>query len=295
MSTAGERARIVAEAERTIRAGSRSFRAASRLFDRTTRERAWLLYAWCRHCDDICDGQSLGFASGTAPIAEISGLRRATEAAMRGEQGLGAPFDGLAILLRECPIPARFLADHLEGFRLDAAGWRPEDGDELVRYCRHVAGVVGCMMAVVMGVDGEDEETLERAADLGIAFQLANIARDVADDHELGRCYLPRRWMEAEGLDPADPLRPATRPALVALVRRITDLALAYEASAEPGIARLKLRARWAVLAAKGIYGGIGRKVAARGAAAWESRVSVPRSEKLAIVATALRRAVIRA
>ena len=61
MSDSAARRLMVAEAERTIRAGSRSFRAASRLFDRETRERAWLLYAWCRHCDDECDGQRLGF------------------------------------------------------------------------------------------------------------------------------------------------------------------------------------------------------------------------------------------
>jgi phytoene synthase len=276
------RARLVAEAERAIRAGSRSFRMASRLFDRRTRERAWLLYAWCRRCDDECDGQSLGFAA-TAPTQQrIERVGALTEAALRGGGGLGHPYDGLARLIAECPIPASFIRDHLEGFRLDAAGWRPDDEADLVGYCHHVAGVVGCMMAVVMGVPSDDSETLDRAADLGIAFQLANIARDVADDHAIGRCYLPRRWMEAAGVDPADPLRRDRRDRLTAVVRRITDLARAYEKSAEPGIARLPLRARWAVLSAKSIYGGIGRRVAALGPAAWDERVVVPRRAKLA-------------
>ena len=289
------RAELVAEAERVIRAGSRSFRMASRLFDRRTRERAWLLYAWCRHCDDVCDGQNLGFAAAAAPgPASVASLQTQTEAALRGEPGLGPPYDGLARLLQECPIPAAYLNAHLEGFRLDAEGWRPQDGADLVRYCHHVAGVVGCMMAVVMGVPGEDEATLQRAADLGIAFQLANIARDVADDHAIGRCYLPIQWMEQAGVDSTDPLNPERRDALLAIVRRITDLALAYERSAEPGIARLPLRSRWAVLSAKSIYGGIGRKVAALGANAWDERVVVRRRVKLASMIGAFGRALAR-
>lgn len=264
---------------------------ASRLFDRRTRERAWLLYAWCRHCDDECDGQTLGFATGSATRARIDRIRERTLAAAAGEIR-GGVFDGLACMLRECPIPRRLIVDHLDGFSLDAEGWRPADQAGLLRYCYHVAGAVGCMMAVVMGVDPEDCETLHRASDLGIAFQLSNIARDVRDDHVMGRCYLPRDWMEELGVDPADPLDPGRRHALVALVRRITDLAAAYERSAAPGIAALPMRARWAVLSARGIYGGIGRKVASLGGAAWDRRVIVPRSRKLAIMTSSLARAV---
>src|SRR3546814_3739867 len=67
--------------------------------------------------------------------------------------------------------------------------------DLLLRYSYHVAGAVGVAMALVMGVDPRDETTLDRASDLGIAFQLANIARDVAEDAAADRCYLPVEWM----------------------------------------------------------------------------------------------------
>jgi phytoene synthase len=94
------------------------------------------------------------------------------------------------------------------------------------------------------------------------------------------------------GVDPANPLDPERREALIALVARITALAQDYERSAEPGIAALPWRARWAVLSARGIYGGIGRKVASLGSAAWDERVVVPRSQKLAIMLASLARAV---
>src|SRR3546814_7637202 len=73
--------------------------------------------------------------------------------------------------------------------------WRPRSEDDLLRYSYHVAGAVGVAMALVMGVDPRDETTLDRASDLGIAFQLANIARDVAEDAAADRCYLPVEWM----------------------------------------------------------------------------------------------------
>jgi phytoene synthase len=228
------RAEIVRAAGETIYRGSKSFRLASLLFDRRTRERAWLLYCWCRHCDDVCDGQSLGHGSREAR-ATVEEVARLTERVLAGGAVDAVPFAALAQVLSECPIPKVLVADHLAGFALDAAEWRPEDEDDLIRYCYHVAGSVGCMMAIVMGVAPEDEETLQRASDLGIAFQLSNIARDIRDDHEAGRCYLPKQWMEAHGVDARDPLRQDRRDRLVALVRRICDLSERYEASARAG------------------------------------------------------------
>jgi phytoene synthase len=282
------RADLVAGAYEAIAKGSKSFRMASRLFDRTTRERAWLLYCWCRHCDDVCDGQAFGHRSDAAPSGDVAAL---TRRAVAGEPVGALPFDALAALLAECPIPERYLLDHLEGFALDTQGWRPADTDDLLRYCYHVAGAVGCMMAIVMGVEPDDEETLRRASDLGIAFQLSNIARDIADDYEAGRCYLPERWLADAGLTRAGLLREDNRGALVRLVARICTLADIYEASAREGVARLPFRSRWAVLSAAGIYGRIGRRVAALGPVAWDRRVVVQKREKAAIMLGALGRA----
>jgi phytoene synthase len=277
------RAQLVAAAGESIRQGSKSFHMASRLFDRRTRERAWLLYCWCRHCDDVCDGQALGFGTDRAR-GNVAATELLTAQVLAGETVGLLPFDALGALLAECPVPHRYIVDHLRGFALDSQGWRPSDEADLLRYCYHVAGAVGCMMAVVMGVEPEEQETLARASDLGIAFQLSNIARDLRDDHEAGRCYVPLEWIERHGLDRRDPLRPDRRDALVAVAGRLTDLALRFEASAHAGVARLPFRARWAVLAAARVYGAIGRRVASLGPSAWETRVVVPRREKLAFL-----------
>jgi phytoene synthase len=274
------REEIVAGARDAIRKGSKSFRAASRLFDPLTRERAWLLYCWCRHCDDVCDGQTFGFGQG-AP-GSVAMLQDKTRRTIAGETIPELPFQALSLLLSEVAIPPRFLEDHLQGFAMDAEGWRPRTEEDLARYCYHVAGVVGCMMAIIMGVPADDEATLERAADLGIAFQLSNIARDLREDSEAGRCYLPEDWLDQFGIERDTLFRPDHRAAVVEMAGRLVDSVRVYENCARAGVDRLPFRSRLAVLTALRIYGAIGRRVLSRGESAWDARVSVAKLEKLA-------------
>jgi phytoene synthase len=277
------RLELVARAEAMINAGSKSFRFASRLFDRRTRERSWLLYAWCRACDDLADGQTLGHDAQVPvdPAARLALIRGLTERALAGEATGEVPFDALALVVRECGIPRRFIDDHIDGFAMDAAGWRPRTEADLLLYCYRVAGAVGCMMAVLMGVAPQDDDTLDRAADLGIAFQLANIARDLVEDARVGRVYLPVEWLEEAGVTERDLAEPHARPALAQLARRLADRELAYRISARVGAARLPFRSRWAVLAAARIYGAIAEQVAALGTAAWDQRVTTGKAQKL--------------
>jgi 15-cis-phytoene synthase len=276
------RADLVREAAAMIGKGSKSFAAASRLFDRTTRERVWLLYAWCRRCDDLIDGQDLGGGAVEQPVmtARLAQVRALTALALAGEDTGDAAFDCLAVVAAECGLTPALADAVIAGFALDAAGWQPRGEADLMRYCWHVAGAVGVMMALVMGVDPADEETLDRACDLGLAFQLANIARDLSEDHDTQRCYLPAEWLAEADIPPGEELKPPYRVALAGLARRLCQLAVAHEASARIGAARLRPRQRWAVLAAAGIYGDIARLVEARGARAWHSRAVVSSRRK---------------
>ena len=278
---------IVAAAEESIARGSKSFAAASRLFDRETRERAWLLYAWCRRCDDIVDGQDHGHGMRRVADAEarVAEVRRLTDRALGGEV-IGDPaFDALRIVAAEVGLPRQLAHDLIDGFQLDAEDWRPRSEADLYRYCYHVAGAVGCMMALVMGVLPDDDATLNRACDLGLAFQLANIARDVEEDDRAGRCYLPVEWLVEMDIPPGQHLKPPFRDRLVVLARRLATRAELHEASARVGTKALSGRSAWAVLAAAGIYGDIARKVAERGPAAWDHRVTTGKWEKLGWIA----------
>ncbi|MFV0623633.1 phytoene/squalene synthase family protein [Sphingomonas sp. ac-8] len=284
------RAAIVATAGETIAGGSKSFAAASRLFDRPTRERAWLLYAWARACDDLADGQDLGH--GMTAVADaperLARIAAGTEAALAGEWVGDPAFDALRLVAAEARLPHALVRDVVAGFALDAEDWRPRSEDNLYRYCYHVAGAIGCLMAVVMGVDPADEDTLDRACDLGIAFQLSNIARDLCEDAAAERCYLPIEWLVEMDVPPGEHMKPPFRHRITVLARRLVDTAERYEASAREGTPALPFRAAWAVLAAADIYGGIGRAVVARGEHAWDHRVTTSKGQKLAAIGRAL-------
>jgi len=277
------------DAESVIRSGSKSFALASKLFDDRTRQRVWDLYAWCRHCDDVVDGQSLGRGaiSREPQDAALAGLRRDTDRALAGSAGLTAPFAGLARVATATCLPGAFVHQHLDGFAMDVAARRYESLDDTLEYCYGVAGVVGLMMAWIMGV--RDRPTLLRACDLGLGFQLTNIARDVGDDLDAGRVYLPGVWLREAGaeLTPGVPLTSATRQALVPVVARLLDEANGYYASAWYGIARLPFRSAWAVATARHVYADIGAEVRRRGARAWDTRVATTKARKVARLAMA--------
>lgn len=291
MTSLAERAALVAHAQATIEMGSKSFRFASRLFDPVTRERAWLLYAWCRACDDLADGQAHGHDAiiVSDPDRRFRYLMNQSERALAGKPCGDPSFDALRVVAAECALPGRFVADHLAGFARDCEGWRPETEEDLLSYCYQVAGAVGCMMAVIMGVSPDDDDTLDRACDLGMAFQLANIVRDLGEDYEVGRRYLPTQWLDEVGLSADNYMDLANREQLVILASRLCNRVRGYQASARVGAARLPFRSRWAVLSAARIYGGIAEEVARRGGSAWDRRVVVPKQTKLAhVIAAAL-------
>ena len=280
---------LAARSKAIIGRGSKSFAAAARLFDAQTRRRAYLLYAWCRHCDDCIDGQNLGFGQRSPKPEEqrahLAELLRKTEAAMAGKPTDDPIFAAFQQAFRAGPIPERYPRELLHGFAMDVERRTFLKLDDTLGYCYGVAGAVGCMMASLMGV--RDEATLHRAADLGIALQLTNIARDLMQDAADGRCYLPGEWLEQAGAQRNPAAFPDQPEALFPLVERLLNLADRYYASAEWGIGQLPLRSAWAVSAAGRVYREIGALVRRQGADAWRWRIKVgaPRKVWLAAVA----------
>ena len=280
---------VVRHSKMMIERGSKSFARAAALMPTDVRDSVYMLYAWCRYCDDCIDDQHLGFAPAKAPVAvsieeRVELLRQRTLTAYNGSPD-GLEFEALARVAEKHAIPERFPLDLIEGFAMDAAGHRYGTEEDTLLYCYHVAGAVGVMMAMVMGV--RDQPTLLRACDLGIAFQLTNISRDVPADARMGRVYLPEKLLEEERL-PAHLLdEPRHRKAVFEVVKRLLELADRYYDSAGYGIARLPFRCAWSIASALRIYRAIGTTILERGPAAWDSRATTSKSQKLVHVALA--------
>lgn len=284
MSTvSGTDPRLVAHGEQSIRQGSHSFAAAARLFTPAVREGAVMLYAWCRHCDDVVDGQEFGHGQAEGDrsdaAARLASLREATAHACAGRPPDDPVFAGVAEVVRTFRIPPVYLQQHLDGFAMDVEQHRYATLDDTLRYCWHVAGVVGVMMSHVMG--RVDPPTLDRACDLGMAFQLTNIARDVVEDAGIGRIYLPAEWLAAEGIPADDRLAlPEHRAALARVAARLVRTAEPYYRSAMDGLPALPFRSAWSIALARSVYRAIGHKVVQRGAAAWDRRAATTKAEK---------------
>ena len=278
---------ITAHGHASIKKGSKSFALASRVLPPELRDDASMLYAWCRYCDDVIDGQEMGHGQiadyKTGQGERLNQLRADTSNALAGKPTNNPVFAGLARVIKTHDIDHRHPFDLLHGFKMDAEDRVYETVDDILDYSYHVAGVVGVMMANIMGV--RDEATLDRASDLGLAFQLTNIARDVIDDAKADRVFVPKDLLNAASA-PTDAASLAKRenwPAAHKAACAQLDIAEQYYASAKVGIKELPFRCAWAISAALAVYREIGERLKAGGPEAWEGRVSASKGRKIAL------------
>jgi phytoene synthase len=290
-------------ARATIAAHSKSFALASRLLDARTRDQTAVVYTWCRRADDAIDeaakkGSEL-FSSGPAG-GQLARLRDELTAAYAGHAGdpVLAAFGAVA---RERAIPLVYPAELLAGMAMDVADTRYATMADLRLYCWRVAGVVGLMMTHVFGID--DDRALVHAAHLGIGMQLTNICRDVVEDWQRGRLYLPDELLARHGAgglvaeldthhDAGAPraLPAAANAPIRRTVRDLLALADRYYASGDRGLSSLPWRAALAVKAASNVYRAIGTRIRARDCDVTAGRAHVSTSGKLARVMAAAAR-----
>ncbi|MEM7547278.1 MAG: phytoene/squalene synthase family protein [Pseudomonadota bacterium] len=243
----------MAACREAIRTGSLSFHAASKLLPARVRDPALALYAFCRLADDAVDLQR-------DKAAAVLNLRDRLDLVYEGRPRDASADRAFAAVVDQFEMPRALPEALLEGLAWDAIERRYETLSELMDYSARVASAVGVMMSVLMGV--RDAHALARAADLGLAMQLTNIARDVGEDAREGRLYLPLEWMAEEGVDPElFLLNPRPLPEVRALVRRLVREAHRLYVRADPGVTALPLDCRPGIYAAGRIYAGIGHAV----------------------------------
>jgi phytoene synthase len=263
-----------------MRGGSRSFFAASHLLPRRVYEPATALYAFCRLADDAID-------DGPAKQDALGALRHRLDRAYAGYPHEIAADRAFADVVARFHVPRALPLALLDGFGWDAEGRRYQTLDDLLDYAARVAGSVGAMMAVLMGV--RTPYALARACDLGVAMQLTNIARDVGEDARAGRLYLPLDWFAAAGLDPDSFLaQPRCDGRLAGIVERLLRTADTLYARGAAGIAALPRSCRPGIRAAGLIYADIGQVLARNDHDSVSRRAHVPATRKLALLGRSL-------
>jgi 15-cis-phytoene synthase len=267
------------ECEDAIRAGSKSFLAASMLLPANTRTATRALYSFCRASDDLID-ESSEAAQG------LEQLRGRLDGIYAGRPDDNSCDKAFAAVATHFDIPRTLPEALIEGFAWDAENRRYETFDDVAGYAARVASSVGVMMCLIMG--SNDRHVLARAADLGLAMQLTNIARDVGEDARNGRLYLPLEWLDEAQIDPRDFLAaPRATPQIRATVERLLNNAYELYARAMTGIAGLPFGCRVAIRSAALIYREIGREIERAGFDSVGYRAHTTKMRKLELIAYA--------
>ena len=235
---------------------SRSFHFAAAFMGRAERERTARVYAWCRFVDDLAD------AAGDPAVAEarLDAWIDCSRAAYDGRPS-GIPLiDRVMGEMAERGVPFAYASHLAQGVGSDLRFVALRDLDELRLYAYRVAGVVGQWLSELHGV--RDPWMLERAAALGRAMQLTNIVRDVGEDWDHGRLYIPRTLLERHGLSASDvgALRQGVRPLeddYRNLLEELMSVATREYVAAREAIPHLPAGFRRAVAVASAVYEGI--------------------------------------
>jgi phytoene synthase len=264
-----------------IQKGSKSFSLAARLFDPATRDAAFFLYGWCRYCDDQVDQVGAGVDRSELD-ARLKALKDNTAAAFSSTPQQEPVFIALQYIVHRYAIPSHYALELIEGMAMDVRATQYASLKELLLYCYRVAGTVGLMMAHVMGL--RDEAALKHAADLGIAMQLTNIARDIIEDASMGRIYLPAAWLAEAKIAPEEIAAPENREKLAVLTLRLLRESERYYRSGDAGLWYLSFRSACAVAAARNVYAEIGALLLQKGARAWDERTYVTGARKIRVV-----------
>jgi len=263
--------------EKAIRSGS-SFYYSFLLLPSETRRDIIAYYAFCREVDDVVD-ECNDVAVARTKLAWWRNEIAATFAG-RPSHPVGL---ALAHAIARCSLAEEPFQELISGMEMDLMPQRFDDYDALALYCHRAAGVVGQVSATIFGYS--DARTLDYAHELGIAFQLTNIIRDVKEDSELGRVYLPHEDLKRFGVDAAalanGNAAAVFRPVLEFEAQRARELYRSAE-DLMPLIDEDSQPALWALVE---IYRRLLDRIAARGYDVFTERVKLSTAEKLGILA----------
>lgn len=226
---------------RMTRHHARTFYFASHVLPAQKRGDAYAVYAFCRHADDRID---LAKSEETRLLAakELRDLLEAIYSTLDDTDPLLSPakhpwVPAFREVIRRRAIPKNYFEDLLEGVEMDLGAVRIKTWEELEKYCYHVASVVGLIMVHVLTEPAP--ELLRPARDLGTAMQLTNILRDIGEDWQRDRVYLPAEELARYHLGDEDIANANASDMFRAMMRGQIDRARDYYRAAEPGILEL--------------------------------------------------------
>ena len=270
-----------ADCQRLTKREAKNFYYAFVTLPHEKRRAIYAAYAFCRHCDDSVDEA----ASPEDKLSALSDLQSSLDQAYHGRAHTPM-FLALADTADRYAIPLEYFREIILGVESDLVKTRYRNFDELRQYCYRVASVVGLVCLQIFQY--RDEAAREHAVDLGLAMQLTNIMRDVREDWELGRVYLPQDEMARFGYTEEHLGAGVRNEAFVALLRYQSERARAYFRSGFKLLPYLSRRSRACPAVLGAIYSRVLDRIESSGYdVLGERRVALGTGEKARITAQA--------
>ena len=267
------------EACRTItRREAKNFYYAFLTLPAAKRRAIYAAYAFCRHCDDSVDDEGTADAKLTA----LANLQSNLDATYSGHAP-GPVFLALADVAKHYDIPQDYFREVILGVESDLFKNRFKNFDELREYCYRVASVVGLICLQIFGY--EDDDAKECAIDLGLAMQLTNIIRDVREDLDMGRVYLPQDEMARFGYSEEDLRKGVRNQAFLGLMRFQAQRAREYFDRGFKLLPYLSRRSRACPAVMGALYSRVLDRIEASDYDVLDSRISLGKAEKIRITA----------
>jgi phytoene synthase len=228
------------------------------------RKAIWAIYVWCRRTDEIMDSVEASTKSQDELSDNLDAWEENTKNVFQGN--IKSELDSVLLdTIEKYPQSIQPYLDMIEGQRMDLTKFRYKDFDELKLYCYRVAGTVGLMTQNVMGIDSaytsapwsDTPDPSDAAIALGIANQLTNILRDVGEDRERGRIYVPQADIKKFNYSEEKLLKGEINNQWKALMKFQLTRAREWFQKSEDGIKWLSSDARWPVWTSLRLYRGI--------------------------------------
>ena len=258
---------------------AKNFYYAFRTLPPRKRRSIYAAYAFCRYCDDIADD--------ALPLDEKRRLFDETREALARSLETGEATDPVFVALAHASeafgIPAAYFEDVIAGVEMDLVQSRYRNFDELRDYCYGVASVVGLICIEVF--EYTDAAARDYAIDLGLAMQLTNIMRDIKEDAQRGRIYIPLDEMAAVGYSEQELLAGSVNEAFRELMSAQAARARQYFASGSRLMPLLSPESRACPAALLGVYSTILGRIEASRFDVFEKRIGLSTAEKLLITA----------
>jgi len=259
---------------------SKSFYLSASMLPPAKRWATFAVYGFCRYADNLIDKQR---SRATAEVLhEVEFLRQEIRIAYRTGESEHPILQPYIVVAWRYGIPIEYALDLLKGVEMDVENTRYPNFEALYLFCYRVAGVVGLMMTHILGY--KDESVFRYAEKLGVAMQLTNILRDVQEDCNLGRIYLPLEELHAFGCSENNIFEARMTSAFRELMKFQLERAYSYYEAAQPGIRLLKPDAQYAIYSASRIYRGILNRIKTREYNPFLGRVFVPKHRKMGIL-----------